>query len=124
MKKPLEPFKAARRFSPSKIQEMRPDAGVTDGLECFPFLSSSDISALKEELPLYIAAVEDFDISYDPLHSFGNITRTLCLLEVGQQGICSLFSHCFPPRSGFSPHLRTHLVNVSTHSFETISGLS
>ena len=35
-------------------------------LSVFPFLSSQ-ISTLKEEFPLYVAASEDIDPSYDPL---------------------------------------------------------
>ena len=63
MKEPLAAFKAAR---PSKLHEVRPDAQAIDSLTSFPSLSPS-IPALKEEFPLYVAAAEDVDPSYDPL---------------------------------------------------------
>ena len=66
MKEPLEAFKGARLLSPSKLNEMNPSSDAVDSLASFPCLSSM-IPALKEELPLYIAAVEDIDPSYDPL---------------------------------------------------------
>lgn len=66
MKKPFEAFKAARLFSPAKLQQLKPSVSTLDTLSVFPFLRS-EILALKEELPLYMAASEDIDPSYDPL---------------------------------------------------------
>ena len=65
-KEPLKAFKAARPFSPYKLQEVKPSTGAIDAFVSFHFLSSN-ISALLEEFPLYIAAAEDVNISYDPL---------------------------------------------------------
>ena len=66
MKEPLEAFKAARLFSPAKLQQLKPSVSTLDTLSVFPFLRS-EIPALKEELPLYMAASGDIDPSYDPL---------------------------------------------------------
>ena len=66
MKELLEAFKAARLFSPAKVQQIRPSVSALDTPSVFPFLSSQ-IPALKEEFPLYVAASEDIDPSYDPL---------------------------------------------------------
>ena len=66
MKEPLAAFKAARLFSPCKLHEMRPDVQAIDSLVSFPFLSS-EVPALIEEFPLYVAAAEDVDSSYDTL---------------------------------------------------------
>ena len=67
MKEPLAAFKAARLFSPFKLSEMNPSVAVIDSLASFPFISSANVSALKAEFPLYAAAAEDIDPSYDPL---------------------------------------------------------
>ena len=56
---------------------MKPSTGAIDEFISFPFLSSN-ISALKEEFPLYIAAAEDVNISYDRCSS-GNSTRMIYL---------------------------------------------
>lgn len=66
MKEPLAAFKAARLFSPFKITELNPDISAINSLEILPFLSSA-IPSLKEEYPLYVAAAQDIDPSYDPL---------------------------------------------------------
>ena len=65
MKIPMQAFKAARLFVPSKVQEMRIDAQVLDSLSVFPFFDTVEIAQLKTELPNYIAACEDID----PLHN-------------------------------------------------------
>ena len=67
MKEPLEAFKAARLFRPAKVQQIRPSVSALDMHSIsFPF-PTSQIPALKEEFPLYVAASEDIDPSYDPL---------------------------------------------------------
>ncbi len=63
MKDSLEAFKAARLFSPFRLTEINPSISSIDSLTSFPFLTP-EISALKQELPLYQAAVNP---SYDPL---------------------------------------------------------
>ena len=67
MKQPLDAFKAARLFCPVKVQQMKPTISAVDTLSVFPFLSSQ-IPTFKEEFALYMAASEDIDPSYDPLH--------------------------------------------------------
>ena len=76
MKEPLAAFKAARLFSPSKVKEMQPDSGMVDSLVSFPFLTSS-ISALKDELPHYIASSEDVNPTHDPLEFWKDHQDTL-----------------------------------------------
>ena len=49
-----------------KLHEMRPSLEAVDAFVAFSSLSA-DIAALKEEFPLYTAAAEDVDPSYDPL---------------------------------------------------------
>ena len=54
MKIPLNVFKAARLFSPSKLQQINPDiAEVEKNLSSIPFFTSADILALKDEYPQY-----------------------------------------------------------------------
>ena len=55
MKGPLEAFKAARFFSPAKVQQIRPSVSALYALSVFPFLSSQ-IPALKEEFPFYLCS--------------------------------------------------------------------
>ena len=58
-------FKAARYFSPSKVNELKPTAADIDGLTAFPFLNSEVIDGLKSELPEYLAAAEDVSDKVD-----------------------------------------------------------
>ena len=46
---------------------MNPSVAVIDSLASFPFITSENVSGLKAEFPLYAAAAEDIDPSYDPL---------------------------------------------------------
>ena len=46
---------------------MNPSVAAIDSLASFPFLSSANVSGLKAEFPLYTAAAEDINPSYDPL---------------------------------------------------------
>ena len=61
----MSAFKAARLFSPHKLQVMQPTASSINALSIFPFLSSPQIiSELKEELPLYLSKSTDVDSSF------------------------------------------------------------
>ena len=64
---PLAAFKAAWLFSPLKVKEMIPDCSAVDCLSAFPFLDGATLGNLKTELPQYIAAAEDVNLSYSPL---------------------------------------------------------
>jgi len=66
MKEPLHAFKAARLFSPAKVQQIKPTLSSLDTLSVFPFLSAQ-IPTLMEEFPLYMATSEDIDPTYDLL---------------------------------------------------------
>lgn len=59
LKDALKAFKAARLFSPQKLQDIQPNAKAVDALNAFPFFSSSEIDELKQELPTYLAKVID-----------------------------------------------------------------
>lgn len=65
---PLSAFKAARLFSPNKVNEMKPVAADVDILLALPFLSdSATIANLKMELPAYLAKVIDISPQVDAL---------------------------------------------------------
>ena len=60
MQDALAAFKAARLFSPHKMQVMQPTAISVDSLTIFPFLNQQEtLSDLKEELPTYLAKCSD-----------------------------------------------------------------
>ena len=64
----LMAFKAARLFSPPKLNDLQPNADAVNGLKHFPFLNSKPIlDGLKEELPSYLAKVVDIDTNIDVL---------------------------------------------------------
>ena len=74
----LSAFKAARYFSPQKINDIQPDAGAINSLKAFPFLDSEAIlDGLKEELPSYLAKVSDNDSSVDILQWWGQNESSL-----------------------------------------------
>ena len=59
LKTVLLAFKAARYFSPSQLNELKPTITDIDYLQLFPFIDANLICRLKVELPTYIAAAED-----------------------------------------------------------------
>ena len=59
----MQVFKEARHFSPTIVGELKP---VASDLDILQSLCSADISSLKTELALYLAAVEDLSQSVDP----------------------------------------------------------
>ena len=63
----LDIFKAARLFSPSKFNEMKPTVTDIDSLKVFTFFDTSTIAGLKSELPSYAALTEDMSSAIDPL---------------------------------------------------------
>lgn len=68
LKAPLNAFKAARLFSPSKVTSLNPSASEVDSLLAFPFFSAtSDLSGLKGELATYLATAEGVDATIDPV---------------------------------------------------------
>ena len=67
-KSPLNAFKAARYFSPSKLNEFQPSASDIDLLRTIPFLSDqTTIENLKKELPIYLAKAADVALSMNAL---------------------------------------------------------
>ena len=77
MKVPLQAFKAARLFVPSKVQEMNVNTQSVDSLAVFPFFDPLQLQHLKAELPNYIAACEDIDPSQDTLTFWRNHKSSL-----------------------------------------------
>ena len=63
---PVKAFKAARFFSPSKMNEMQPTTNDIDQLQAFPFLLN-DIDQLKAEIPSYLAHAADVSSTIDTL---------------------------------------------------------
>ena len=67
LQRSLTVFKAARLFSPQKMQDMQPNASSIDSLSAFPFFDGEDLGRLKSELPVYLGKAVDLDASIDPL---------------------------------------------------------
>ena len=64
----LSAFKAAQLFVPHKVTEMKPDSSDIDSLTSFPFLSNQEtLSALKTELPQYLAQADGTSSDNSPL---------------------------------------------------------
>ena len=125
MKEPLEAFKAARPFSPYKLQGVKPSTGAIDAFVSFPFLSSNISALLREEFPLYIysCCMRKMSTSLMTCCSSGNSTRMIYLLGVRQQGRYSLLSHLLLLQNKFFLYLEIRLVSISTHLFKTTSRL-
>ena len=65
---PLNAFKAARLFSPSKICDIQPSVLDVDLLMSIPALNkSATITELKQELPAYVARAADVAPTIDEL---------------------------------------------------------
>ena len=67
LKDSLAAFKAAHLCNPYKLHQLNPDASSVDQLGSFPFVTSKEISDLKEELPAYLAKCEDLHETCDKL---------------------------------------------------------
>ena len=67
MSVPLNAFKAARLFSPTKVKMIKPDIAMIETLSTFPFVNDTTLSALKSEFPNYVAASEDVSSDLSPL---------------------------------------------------------
>ena len=124
MKASLETFKVARLFSPFRLTEINPTVASIDALAAFPFLAS-EITALKQELPLYQAAAQDVDPSYDPLrfwkHHEGNLptwakaARHVLLVQpssAASERVFSLLRNSFGERqnSSLQDYIETSLM--------------
>ena len=82
----VNPIKAARLFSPAKINEMQP---TTSDIEAFPFLVN-DISALKAEIPSYLALAADVSTTVDTLRWWENHSSDLPCWSSAVSFYCSL----------------------------------
>ena len=63
---PVKAFKAARLFSPSKTNGIKPSSNDIDNLQAFPFLLN-DTDGLKAEFPSYLAHATDVSSTIDTL---------------------------------------------------------
>ena len=61
LKVPLAAFKASRLFNPNTVKFLNPDASSVDTLSVIPFFNQEEITALKRELPSYLAKIEAID---------------------------------------------------------------
>ena len=62
----MQVFKAARYFSPVTTSELKPTTSDLDILQSLSFLTSGDVTNLKADLPLYLAATEELSPTVDP----------------------------------------------------------
>ena len=98
MKTTLEEFKVARLVLHIRLTEINPSN--IDSLTAFPFLTS-EIQALKQELPLYQAAAQDVDPSLDLL-IFESITKMTYQLGLKLLDMWFWYNHHQLPPNGFS----------------------
>lgn len=67
VKEALTAFKAARLFSPQKVDSMQPSTLDIDCLSAFPFFDGDFILKLKSELPTYLSKCADTDEDFSVL---------------------------------------------------------
>ena len=101
MKGPLQAFKAARIFVPTKVQEMQVTLSDVDEFAVFPFIDNTVLQQLKSELPQYVAACGGKAPSYSLQKFWQNHSTTLpcwcataakvALLQPSSAGATSVF---------------------------------
>jgi len=70
LKTPLAAFQASRLFNPNTVKLLNPDASSVDAaLFAIPFFNQEEITALKKELPSYLAKID-------------TITMTMMILQI------------------------------------------
>ena len=67
MSVPLRAFKAARVFDPHFLNKTKPEHIVLNTLSAFSFITEPVLLNLKQEFPLYVAAVEDISGDLDAI---------------------------------------------------------
>ena len=68
LKDTVSAFKAARYFSPVRMNNIQPNADALNSLKAFPFLNSQVVlEGLKGELSSYLAMVSDIDADIEIL---------------------------------------------------------
>ena len=98
----LQVLRAARYFSPVTTSELKPSTNDLDILQSLSFITSGDITNLKTELPLYLAAVEEISLTVDPtkwwerhredLPHWANAFRKVVLLQPSSAAAERVFS--------------------------------
>ena len=123
-------FKAARYFSPPKVNEIKPTAADIDSLRAIPFLdSTSTIDGLKAELLLYLAAAEDVSAQTDVLQWWKSHESELpkwaeaCRLVLLMQPFY-LCSHLQQLRNGSFPFSLTLSQSDKNHLWKIILNCS
>lgn len=61
LKAPLAAFKASQLFNPNTVKLLNPVASSVDALSTIPFFNQEETTALKKELPSYLAKIEAID---------------------------------------------------------------
>ena len=105
---PLSAFKAARLFSPVKVNDMQPVATDVDMLQSIPVLNTNGtIDKLKTELPAYVAktsgisALEWFKKYEDQLPSWAEAFKLVVLIQSSSSAAeraFSLLNNSFSPQ--------------------------
>ena len=99
----MEVFKACRLFSLHRVQEIKLTASSSDqSLACLPFISATERESLKEELPAYLAWVNDLHKDFSPLDwwktnasvlpNWSSIAREIMLIQPSSAAAERVFS--------------------------------
>ena len=102
-KEQLAVFKAARMFSPHQIQFIKPDAALIEAqLGGLSFVTSTDMSQLSSELPLYSARAEGVSSTTCPLKwwqsnaealpNWSRLAKKIVLLQPSSSSVERVFS--------------------------------
>ena len=126
----VEAFRAARLCNPSKVAEMMPVAADVDDLKAFPFITPADVDQMKEELPQYLAAIEDVHATINPIDwwkahadqhkAWAHTFRRLLLVQpssAAAERVFSLLESSFNKRqeSALEDYLETSLMLQYNH---------
>ena len=126
LKNSIAVFKAARLFSPHKLQVMQPEADVVNTLQCFPFLnSSSSLDGLKNDLPAYLAKATDvsesisctewWKINEQSLPCWSGAAKKVLLVQpssASAERVFSLLNNSFSPQqqSSLQDYVETSIM--------------
>lgn len=81
----MKGFKAARLFSPHRLNEIQPSAQDIDNLRAFPFMDN-EVNSLQTELPTYLSLSADVSAGIDTLNWWKDHYEELpCWSSAGQK---------------------------------------
>lgn len=99
LKPAMDKFKLARFFSPHKVIQLQPDDNALDSLQVLPFLDSTTIVKLKEELPAYLADISPelsplawWKLNYGSLPTWAAVTQQVLLIQPSSAASERVFS--------------------------------